>query len=199
MKAEPNKGEKVVKPILPQKPILPVPKSRDRLALALQRGWVKPAHGRHLTVYVIESRSGLPWHIRIRDWFLMSLAWIGWGLLLFDAASNSPTEATRSFGPAYWYPNMSQELLFGLLIANSLILVLALFGTYTLYRFRNPLKEIPEPTPLRNEELTECCGIDIAILKEWHMARSLKISINDLGKMVDYEIFPQDPPEDVII
>lgn len=199
MKAELNKEKKVAKPILPQEPTLPLPKSRDRLALALQRGWVKPADSRHLTVYVIESRSGLPRHIRVRDWILMSLAWIGWGLLLVDAASNSPTQASRSFGPAYWSPGMYQELLFGLLIVTSLILVLALFGTYTLYRFRNPLKEIPEPKPVRNEELAKCCGLDTAILKEWHMARSMKININDQGEMADYEIFPQDPPDYAIL
>ncbi len=199
MKTECNGQEEPAKAILPQPPTLPVSKSRDRLALALQRGWLKPVTSRHLATYVIESRAGLPWRIRVRDWILMSLAWIGWGLLVIDAADNSPRPGAHSLGADYWIPELINELLFALIVADALVLVLALFGTYTLYRFRNPRKEIPEPEPLRDEELAECCGLDTEILKEWHMARSLTIDIDDQGQMAAYKIFPQGPPEDVIL
>ena len=199
MNTESNGQAKRAKAILPQSPTLPLPKSRDRLALALQRGWLKPADSRHLSVYVIESRAGLPWRIRIRDWVLMSLAWIGWGLLLFDAMDNSSRLGDPALGGDYWIRELLNQLLFALLLANSLVLVLALFGTYTLYRYRNPRREILEPEPLRDGELAKCCGLDTEILKEWHMARGLTIDIDDQGKMAAYEIFPQGPPEDVIL
>ena len=129
----------------------------------------------------------------------MSFAWGFWILLLFDAAKNNPAETGQAIGPGYWPFSMYRELLFGLIISVSLIIVLVLFGTYTLYRFRNPIKSIPEPEPLRDEELASCCGLDIKVLKEWRMARRLSVEINDEGDLHHHEIFPKEVPDSLIL
>jgi hypothetical protein len=195
-----SKGQfKKKKSILPRKPILPPAKERDRLAWALQRGWLKPAQSRKLTVFVIETRKGLPLSIRIRDWVLMSFAWGFWTLLLFDAAKNDPTESGQLVGPGYWPFSMYQELLFGLIVSASLVLVLMLFGTFTLYRFRNPIKKIHEPEPLKAEEQASSIGLNVKALKEWRMAKSLHVEISDEGNLDHYEIFPKEVPDSFIL
>jgi len=198
-----NKGQakKITKkkPMLPRKPILPPAKDRDRLAWALQRGWLKPAQSRRLTVFVIETRKGLPMHIRIRDWILMVFAWGFWALLLFDAAKNDPLEMGQSVGPGYWPFSMYQELLFGLIVSTAMVFALVLFGVYTLYRFRNPKNTILEPVPLGLEEQAQSCGLDTTGLREWRMARRLNVELNAKGDMEHYEIFPKEVPDSLIL
>lgn len=188
-----------VKPILPKKPLLPRANGgQDRLAWALKRGWLKPSN-RHLTIFVIETRKGLPMKIRIRDWILMTLAWGAWILLLLDVAINNPEEAGQLIGPGYWSPDLVQELLFSLIVVTSLVLLLTLFGVHSLYRFRNPIKIIQEPLPLNTEEQAKCCGLSVSTMKDWRMAREIKVEIDEEGLMKSYEIFPQGPPESLII
>ncbi len=188
------------KRILPKKPLLPrTTGKRDRLAWALQRGWLKPANSRRLTVFVIETRKGLPMGIRVRDWILMTVAWVGWGLLLFDAAVNRPSEANQLIGPGYWPHETVQELLFSLIIVASLVLVLVFFGLYTLYRFRNPAESHHPPEPLSAVEQAECCGLDVRLLKDWHAARKVKVEVGESGDMEHYEVYPQEEPDNVIL